>query len=297
MFSEKDVVCFFGDSITAGGMWIAEVYQKLHSKKIKCCNCGVPGATAYDSYPRLHSHCLVHHPDYVVVMFGMNDITREIYSPDYTHPDKEKIKADSLERNYEYMELIVKDCITHGATPILCTPTPYDEYNDKEVENLFCNAGLIKCSENVKKIAEKYGCSIVDFQSELKKLTTKMDIIGPDRVHPNSLGHHVMAQIFMQSLGMIDNADYDTPFEMEDWNAKRYDVEQKLATLNFVDYCILEKVDRERSFTIDERKAEIKRRYDECENKEEFIPRAYLSYLNTIDFKENLISKLVKLTV
>lgn len=297
MFKENDTICFFGDSITADGRWIAEVYQNLHSKKIKCYNCGVPGATAFDSHPRLHSHCLIHNPDYVVVMYGMNDITREMYSPDCPHPEKDKIKADSLDRNREYMELIVNDCIVHGATPILCTPTPCDEINDKEAKNLYCNGGLAKCGENVKKLAEKYGCPIVDFQRELLNLITQMDIIGPDRVHPNELGHHVLAQIFMKFFGIIDTVDFNSAFKMEDWNAKRYAVEQKLARLNFVDYCILEKIDRQRKLTLSERKAEVQKKYDECETKVGFIPECYLNYINNIDFKENFLAELVKCTI
>ena len=297
MFRENDTICFFGDSITADGRWIAEVYQNLHSKKIKCYNCGVPGATAFDSHPRLHSHCLIHNPDYVVIMFGMNDITREMYSPDCTHPEKEKIKEGSLNKNREYMELIVNDCIAHCATPILCSPTPCDEFNEKEAKNLYCNAGLAKCADNVERIAEKYHCPVVDFQRELLKLIPQMDIIGPDRVHPNELGHHVLAQIFMKSLGIIDAVDFNTPFKIEEWNSKRYEVEQRLARLNFVDYCILEKIDRERKLTLEERKNEINKKYDECEDKNSFIPQAYLNYIANIDFKENLISELVKLSI
>lgn len=44
MFKDKDVICFLGDSITANGLWMAEVYQELRKKyRIKCYNIGVPG--------------------------------------------------------------------------------------------------------------------------------------------------------------------------------------------------------------------------------------------------------------
>ncbi len=297
MFTDKDVLCFFGDSITAAGMWIAEVYQKLRGKKIKCYNCGVPGATAYDSYPRLHSHCLIHNPDYVVIMFGMNDITREMYAPDCVTPEKEKIKEASLKRYAEYLELIVNDCITHGATPILCTPTPYDEISDVPEKNICCNKGLVACAETVIEMAEKYHCPFVDFQKEILKLIPRMSIIGPDRVHPNNFGHHVMAQIFMETLGVIDSIDFNTSFKMDNCNSERFVVEQKLTTINYVEYCVLEKTDRERRFTLAERKAEIQKLYEECEDKEAFIPQAYKKFLDTIDFKENLMAELVKLTV
>lgn len=297
MFNEKDVICFFGDSITAGGMWIAETYQKLRDKKVKCYNCGVPGATAYDSYPRLHSHCLIHNPDYVVIMFGMNDITREKYAPDCGDPDKEKIKADSLKLYQESMEQIINDCLRHGTQPILCTPTPYDEISDVAEKNLCCNKGLIACSEIVKELAKKYNCPLMDFQKELSGKLPQMNIIGPDRVHPNEFGHHVMAQDFMKAFGIVDVVDYASPFAIEEWNQERYAAEQKLARINFVDYCILEKIDRERKLSLEERKTEIKKKYDECEEKTGFIPEAFLNYIDRIDYKENLVAELVKLTI
>ena len=47
MFKDKDVICFLGDSITASGLWEAEIYQFLRKKyKIKCFTCGVSGSTA-----------------------------------------------------------------------------------------------------------------------------------------------------------------------------------------------------------------------------------------------------------
>ena len=77
MFQKKDIICFLGDSITANGMWMAEIYQILRKiVPIKCYNCGVSGATAEQATKYLHSRCLIHNPDYVVMMYGINDIWR-----------------------------------------------------------------------------------------------------------------------------------------------------------------------------------------------------------------------------
>ena len=47
MFQKNDIICFLGDSITANGMWMAEIYQTLRKTvPVKCYNCGVSGATA-----------------------------------------------------------------------------------------------------------------------------------------------------------------------------------------------------------------------------------------------------------
>ena len=47
MFKKNDIVCFLGDSITAKGLWMAEVYQSIRKTcAVKCYNCGVSGITA-----------------------------------------------------------------------------------------------------------------------------------------------------------------------------------------------------------------------------------------------------------
>ena len=85
LFQEKDVICFLGDSMTAGGYWMAEAYQEIRKKvKVKCYNCGVSGGTAYRAEGYLYSRCLAYNPDWVVVMFGINDIDIIPYDPEYT---------------------------------------------------------------------------------------------------------------------------------------------------------------------------------------------------------------------
>ena len=80
MFLEKDIICFLGDSITANGRWMAEVYQYLRKKyKVKCYNCGFSGGTALNASYYLNSECLIYNPDYVSIMFGINDIRISLY--------------------------------------------------------------------------------------------------------------------------------------------------------------------------------------------------------------------------
>ena len=90
MFQNRDVICFFGDSITAMGLWMAEVYQELRKKvAVKCYNCGVSGANVTSALSYLQSECLRYHPDYVNVMFGINDIGRYLYADDQAdNPDR-----------------------------------------------------------------------------------------------------------------------------------------------------------------------------------------------------------------
>ena len=72
MFKDKDVICFLGDSITANGLWMAEVYQELRKKyKVKCYNIGVSGGRIFMAEKCLYSRCLAFNPDYVTVSFGI----------------------------------------------------------------------------------------------------------------------------------------------------------------------------------------------------------------------------------
>ena len=57
MFHDNDVICFLGDSITANGLWMSEVYQVLRKKyKVRCYNCGVSGSTARCAKQYLHTY-------------------------------------------------------------------------------------------------------------------------------------------------------------------------------------------------------------------------------------------------
>lgn len=297
VFKDGDVICFFGDSITASGIYMAEIYQTLkHSVKVKCYNCGVPGATAYDSEPRLYTHCLIHNPTYVVMMFGINDITREKYADSCLDPNKEKIKADSITLHKKSYEWLVKEIISHGATPIMCLPVPYDDKSENDAENYNCSAGLLACIEGVKALQKQYGGYIVDFYNVMYEMLD-LKVIGEDRVHPTNFGYHVMAQTFLRQLGFIEKENYDAPFIFEDWNQKRFDAERIFELLNFVDYCILSEVLREGKSTLEEKKEIIMGKYSKLGEQHIFQKKAYDTYLEKIDFKENLMSKLIKLTL
>ena len=297
-FKDGDVICFFGDSITANGTYMAEIYQTLkHTVNVKCYNCGVPGATAYDSEPRLYTHCLIHNPTYVVMMFGINDITREKYADSCLDPNKEKIKADSIIRHKQSYEWLVKEIISHGATPIMCLPVPYDDISEVTAENYNCSKGLLACIDCVKEIQKEYGGYIVDFYNVMYAMLNTKKVIGDDRVHPTTYGYHVMAQTFMQQMGILKSADLDTPFVMEEWNEKRYNAERIFEIINFVEYCILSDVLREGKLTLGEKKELIKGKYSKLTDQHIFQRKAYDAYLEKIDFKENLMAELIKLTV
>ena len=72
-------ICFLGDSITAEGVWEAEIFEKARHDQMRFFNCGVSGGTATTALDRLYYMCLDRNPDMVSVMFGVNDNNCEYY--------------------------------------------------------------------------------------------------------------------------------------------------------------------------------------------------------------------------
>ncbi|MBQ4527968.1 MAG: hypothetical protein II998_07845 [Clostridia bacterium] len=299
MFKDNDVICFLGDSITAAGLWMGEVYQLLRKKyKIKCFNCGVAGGSARKAVQYLHCECLIRNPDYVSIMFGINDINRDLYDDELEgQEDLPQKKADAIKLCISKYAEIVDEIVKSGATPIICIPVPYDEVTVSDEKIYRCQCAMDELEIAFRALAEKYDCPVVDFKKAFMPKLGKEGIMNTDRVHPTPHGHHIMAQTFLCDLGEIDSPDYDSSFEFEDWNKKRYDAEQKLHCVNFVEYAGMFDAGWALGKTYEEKKQIAKERYDECEDKTTFIPTAYLDYIENIDNRSRMLGEIAKLTI
>lgn len=84
---KNDRICFLGDSITADGIWVAEIIEYFikhyPEQKIGFYNCGISGTRGYraNEANRLYCDCFNLYPKYVVIMFGMNDAEPQLYNP------------------------------------------------------------------------------------------------------------------------------------------------------------------------------------------------------------------------
>lgn len=296
IFKNGDVICTLGDSITAGGLWMAEAYQHIGKHAdVRFYNCGTSGSTATLAVDHIYNYCLSKNPYYVTVMFGVNDIDRWALSKAYDKEDSAQIVSAAVKRHAFKMEEIVRRIIEFGAKPILCTAVPYDEYNDVPEENLRCDYLLDECAEIVRALAEKYGCMLVDFRKRLLPYMTTLKPISYDRVHPTPQGYHMMGQIFLNEIGEIDNVDFDTPFTFEPWNQERYNVELILKRIHFIDYDLLYRFSNEDAISIPDKIEKCKSRYDAETNKKGYIALccdAYINYKSTEDRLENELTRL-----
>ncbi len=301
MFKDKDVICFYGDSITAHGWWMAEVYQTLRkSRKVKCYNCGVGGATAEKALKYIHSFCLIHNPEYVVVMFGINDIDYTLYSSscacEHDIKERQNHAVEQCKKNYEKLIEVITDS---GAKPIICIPAPYDNVStgDDLSENLNCQCALDALEPFFTAISQKHDCMLVNFKAEMQPLLGKRNIMQEDRIHPTAEGHHIMAQTFLRDIGEIEACDFDTPFEFEQWNKERYEAEQELLNINFMEYSALVYDGWDQNKSLEEKKQLAKELYDKFDDKETFFPQACLDYIERIDLRDKLVGEVVRQTV
>ncbi len=300
MFGDREVICFLGDSLTASGLWVAEVFQHiLKTRRVKCYNCGIAGGRAAYAVEYLHRTCLSKNPTKLVVMFGMNDIGFPYYSSQYTASDKEEKKRESLSAHKTAYERIICDSLKFGTDIILCTPLPYDEFDpDKEGENLYCQAALDECARFVLEMAEKYRLKVADIRGAmLPIIKSDKTVMTQDRMHPTTRGYHVMSQIFLSEIGEITSPDFDTTFKPEPWNHERYSVERRLKLIEFIDEVALFDPSRKSNTSIAERKAEAKRIYDSEKNKAAFLPMCCKYYLEHAEEKEMLTDELIRLSV
>ena len=210
-FQSGDRWCVLGDSITHGGFYhrYVELFYltRFPSLQLDVINCGIAGDRATGGEKRLAWDCLNAKPTVVTVMFGMNDVNRELYVPTATGADIERQRAKSAETFDQAMRRLIPALRESGAKVACILPTPFDDTADLPAANLpGCNAALVKLGQQVRAIAQELQVPIVDFNSPLatineekQKLDPHFTIIGPDRVHPQESGHLIMAGEFLKA--------------------------------------------------------------------------------------------------
>ena len=211
-FNNGDVICFLGDSITHGGqyheflqLFYATRYPELN---LSFHNCGISGDNAAGMIERFEEDVMRHKPTHVFLMTGMNDVQRTLYFEGTASKKILKQRANALANYKRNTTLLTEKIIENDVTPILLTPTIYDQYSKIERENnLGCNDALIEFSNHIKKLGEKHDELVIDLNTPMRKLMERQlkkdslfTIVGKDRVHPGTTGHFIMFYEIISSL-------------------------------------------------------------------------------------------------
>jgi endoglucanase len=214
LFKNGDRVCFIGNSITHNGEFHHDIFlyyaTRFPKERVYFYNCGISGDVAGGVLARMEDDILIHKPTVSVVMIGMNDVNRGLYTKaNEGNPEMDRKKAEALEGYKKNTTKMAETLKQQGSRLILQLPTIYDQTAKIPTENLFgVNDALGKCAEHLKNAAAVYHATVVDYYTILKKLNQQgqrqdstYTIIGKDRVHPQSPGHLVMAYQFLKTTG------------------------------------------------------------------------------------------------
>lgn len=295
---KNSTICFFGDSITACGIWQNEIMSYLvenfNEKRIKLYNCGIAGDTASGGIKRIYKDCLCYNPDYVVLMYAMNDIGRNFYLND---GQENIIKRRECMENYKNnMEALAKTIKSTGAKLILCTPTisGYIPKDKEDVPNVI--PVLEECAAFIKTLTKKYDDYLIDFNSKMWEYVDQQEqVIEDDFVHPTVYGYHIMAQIFMQEMGIKKDIDLREYVEQNPKNKIRYEAEEYVVHARFCEYSMNWFGVVSENMTIEERKKWVKEFVD-TKNTWQWYPNYANHYIESADNREKYLGELIRLT-
>ncbi|MEK6793746.1 MAG: SGNH/GDSL hydrolase family protein [Spirochaetota bacterium] len=216
-FSDGDVVCFIGDSITHRGTYIkyiADFYAtRFPDRRVRFINRGIGGDSARNVLKRFDWDIATASPAPTasVVMLGMNDSGYDaVYSP-ASKPDALNAYREKMLATYAVDMTNVFDRLAAmtGKRIIAFTPTPYEETATHITSKVLTGKdGTLEIFANfVSGLAISRGASIIDMHGAIahinataqKSVGGAFTAIGNDRVHPDEVGNLVMAYCFLKA--------------------------------------------------------------------------------------------------
>lgn len=204
-FPDNSRVCFLGDSITQANGFVSHIVEYYHDNfkesNINFYNCGIGGTSSASLFQFFDSDVVVHKPTHIVLMEGINASQRDILSKPQSDERYAVLKNafEAFKKNYAIM---CEKCKETGAELILCTLPPYAEYQ-KEGGNILPGAYALLSSyaDFQRQFARENGYELIDIHAYMTKAMQTQTLYGNDRVHPNALGHFVMAKCILEHQG------------------------------------------------------------------------------------------------
>lgn len=199
MVPMSNVTVFIGDSVTDcdritdppfGNGYVFNIAQsgRLSGEII---NVGTSGHRLVDLENRWSTDVLAHNPTLVSVAIGINDTWRR-------YDDNDPTSVEDFEERYRRVLQATK---THGdANLVLCEPfllSVRDEMNTWR-EDLDPKIAVVH------KMAAEFGAKLVRFDQRFQDLAQEMSMLelADDGVHPSELGHTIMANLWLQTVGL-----------------------------------------------------------------------------------------------
>lgn len=223
-FSKNARVCFLGDSITHNNDYVSHIaayyHENLKDRNVNFYNCGVSGGHVSTLLSNFEDDIMAHNPTHAVIMIGINDSGRGYLSWERNSERYEMI-CNAFEIYKKNLSELCRKLSEKGVEIIMCTPTPYDEYQISETEPLPGGFALLsEYAQYVRAFAREKGYAVCDYHTYISKIAQTEKIINPDRVHPNEYGHYHMAKCFLAFQGFDIGERKPIPTYMNEWREK-----------------------------------------------------------------------------
>lgn len=222
-FQQGDRIVFAGNSITEAGLYENYIwlYYMTHfpERKLQVLNGGVGGDVAGQIYERLPKDIMGKDPSVVVLTFGMND-SRYFEYLDTTQTAKVRKEAvDTSYASFLKIESVLKD--HPRVRKIIMSSSPYDETMQNK-DNYFKGKSktLDLIADFQREASVRNNWEYVDLLHPMLAITKReqarkpdFTLTGPDRIHPGSAGHFVMAYLFLKAQGLAGKVVADVAID------------------------------------------------------------------------------------
>lgn len=211
-FADETRYVAVGDSITHRGTYVfyTELFYltRFPERKIDFFDAGIAGETAEAGLSRVSWDILPTGANAASIMFGMNDVGRDLYKPTLeaaSLPEQRQRQIEAFDRD---LRSLIKTLQASRISVILITPSIFDETSAMDSPNLpgVNNLGLAACAERIVGIGAELQLPVVDFYQpmlainrEQQQKAPESTIIGKDRIHPGPPGHLLMAWLFLKA--------------------------------------------------------------------------------------------------
>lgn len=224
-FKKGDRIVFAGNSITEAGLYENYIwlYYITHfpEMKLRVFNGGIGGDVAGQIYDRLPKDIMAKEPSVLIITFGMNDSKYFEYQDSTKTTMTRKTAVDTSYAHFLKITHYLKE--RPGLRKIIMSSSPYDETMQNE-KNYFPGKSLTmeEIARFQQDVAQNNRWEYVDLLHPMLAITHREQIkkpdftlTGPDRIHPGSAGHFVMAYLFLKEQGLAGKAIADISIDMQ----------------------------------------------------------------------------------
>jgi len=159
--------------------------------RIRVINMGVSGNTVRDLAARWDSDVVALRSDWLSIMIGINDVWRHF---DTQMQMETQIDLDEYSQT---LERIIQKVLPNLKGLILMTPYFIEPNRADPMRSMMDEYGAA-----VRNLAERYAAVLVDTQAAFDRVLTDLHprALAEDRVHPNMIGHMLLARAFLKAV-------------------------------------------------------------------------------------------------